>query len=90
MAQSKAFDDLPSSAVSTIQPYELKIPEEEVKRMKDLLKLSRLAGTIYENSLPNGSRTLGLRRDWLLKAKETWEGDFDWEVLADSLVHDCY
>lgn len=83
MVQSKAFAASPANAASSIQPYELHIPEEDVRRMKDLLKLSRVAGPVYENSPSHEAENLGLRRDWLLNAKDTWETDFDWQVCAD-------
>lgn len=65
------------------------MPEDDIQRMRDLLKLSCVAGPVYENSLPNEGRNLGLRRDWLLNAKKTWETDFDWRVCAETLLHSC-
>ncbi|KAF2165285.1 hypothetical protein M409DRAFT_55708 [Zasmidium cellare ATCC 36951] len=80
MAQGKPFGNLPSGATSNVKPYELHIPEADVQNMKNLLKLCRLAGPVYENSMPGGKRTLGVRRDWLADAKQTWETDFDWRA----------
>jgi hypothetical protein len=78
MAQAKQFGRLPSNAASNIEAYNLHIPDSDVKQMLDLLKLSPVAGPIYENSLPDGDRRLGLRRDWLTEAKRVWETDFNW------------
>ncbi len=72
---------LPATAdQTTVKPFTVHMPDEDVEHMKALLKLSRVASPCYENSLPDGTRDLGLRRDWLLQAKETWENNFDWYV----------
>ncbi|KAH8885315.1 epoxide hydrolase 1 [Thozetella sp. PMI_491] len=73
------FGVLPAEAdKAAVQPFQVHVPEEELEHMKALLKLSRVASPSYENSLPDGSRNLGLRREWILQAKETWENNFDW------------
>ena len=82
MAQSKSFGQLPRNAASDIEAFHLNIPDADVKFMKDLLKLSPVAEPIYENSLPDGDRRLGLRRDWLIEAKRVWETEFDWQVTC--------
>ncbi|KAK4503298.1 hypothetical protein PRZ48_006726 [Zasmidium cellare] len=80
MAQPQEFGSLPPKTTSNIKPFQLAIPETEVNDMKSLLKLSRLAGPVYENSLPGGKSHLGVRRDWLADAKRVWENDFDWRA----------
>ena len=82
MAQSKLFGELPSNAASNIEAYNLKIPASEIKHMQDLLKLTPVASPVYENSLLDGDRRLGLRRDWLAEAKRVWETDFEWQVTC--------
>ena len=82
MAPSDSFGDLPSKAASNIEPYTLNVPDSDLKHLKDLLKLSPVAEPLYENSLPDGDRHLGLRRDWLMEAKRVWETDFDWRVMC--------
>ena len=76
------FGVLPSNAASNIEAYNLYIPASDIKHMQDLLRLSPVAGPVYENSLPDGDRHLGLRRDWLTEAKRVWETDFDWYVTC--------
>lgn len=78
MTQSNVFGELPSNAASNIEAYNLHIPDSEIKHMLDLLKLTPVAGPAYENSLPDGDRHLGIRRDWLVEAKRVWETDFKW------------
>ncbi len=46
--------------------------------MNALVKLSRVADVSYENTLPDGSSRLGLRREWLAQAKWSLENEFDW------------
>ena len=82
MAQSNLFGELPSNAASNIEAYNLHIPDSEIKHMRDLLRLSPVASPVYENSLPDGDRHLGLRRDWLAEAKRVWETDFEWQVTC--------
>lgn len=78
MASSKPYGKLPSKASSSIKPFTLNFPDSDIKQMHDLLKLTPIAAPIYENSLPDNDRHLGVRRDWLLEAKRVWETDFDW------------
>lgn len=78
MASDRPYRTLPKNASPGIEPFTLEYPEADLKHMKDLLKLSRVADPVYENSLPDGDRHLGLRRDWLLEAKRVWETEFDW------------
>ncbi len=76
-----AFNHLPSGAKSdVVAPYTVNISDSEVERMQTLLRLSNVAGPCYENSLPDGSRDLGIQREWLVEAKERWESNFNWWV----------
>jgi microsomal epoxide hydrolase len=82
MATDKPFGTLPKDAdSSSVKPFTVEFPEDEVKRMIDLLKLTRVAEPVYENSLAGDDRHLGLRRDWLVEAKRIWETEFDWLVV---------
>jgi microsomal epoxide hydrolase len=81
MASDKPWGTLPKNATTdSIKPFTVAFPEDEVKRMIDLLKLTRVASPVYENSLAGDDRHLGLRRDWLVEAKRIWETEFDWFV----------
>lgn len=80
------FGQLPANAASDIEPYQLHVPDSDVKNMTDLLKLSPVAAPIWENALPDGGRSLGLRREWLLEAKRAWETGFNWHVSPDVVL----
>ncbi|KAJ9638492.1 hypothetical protein H2204_004262 [Knufia peltigerae] len=75
------FDILPSQASGSIKPWKVDIPQKELDNLRTLLELSEVAPPTYENSsLPARAREpgLGLRREWLVKAKEYWQCEFDW------------
>lgn len=85
MTQPTLFGKLPLNAASNIDAYSLHIPASEVKHMRDLLRLSPVADSVYENSLPDGDRRLGVRRDWLAEAKRVWETEFNWQATSVEL-----
>ncbi|KAJ8608708.1 hypothetical protein MRB53_039510 [Persea americana] len=70
------FAALPAGAASSIKPFKAEIPEEKLKLMKDLIKLSPIAPPNFENS-KNG-RYYGIDRAWIEQAKQAWLQDFDW------------
>jgi len=79
MSSESPYGVLPASAnQAAVKPYKLQVSDEDIQHLKALLKLTRVPTACYENSLPNGRRDLGLRRDWLLQAKNSWENEFDW------------
>lgn len=75
---TKRFGKLPEGASKSIQPFTIDFPQSDLDDLKTLLKLSRVAGPVHENSLPGEDRHLGVRREWLIKAKKHWETSFDW------------
>jgi microsomal epoxide hydrolase len=77
---SNPYGKLPSGASSAITPFTVHFPDADLKHMLDLLKLTPVADPVFENSLPDHNRQLGLRRDWLTEAKHIWETQFDWYV----------
>lgn len=79
-----SYDLLPSQAKSeALRPFTINIADTELERMRTLIKLSPVADPCYENSLPDGSRDLGIRREWLVEAKRVWE-EFDWYVRSEA------
>lgn len=77
--ESKSFGQLPDTAdTDAVVPYVINIASDKVQRMRKLVELSPVPTPCYENSLPDGSRKLGLRRDWFSAAKKRWETHFDW------------
>ncbi|KIW16677.1 hypothetical protein PV08_03865 [Exophiala spinifera] len=74
----RGFDILPSQASDFIMPWKVAVPQKDLENLRTLLELSEVAPPTYENSLPEGERHLGLRREWVATAKEYWESKFDW------------
>ncbi|KAH8891525.1 alpha/beta-hydrolase [Thozetella sp. PMI_491] len=75
------YNTLPAQAKpDALSPFKVNVSDADLDRMKTLIKLSNLADPSYENSLPDGSRDLGLRREWLKEAKRVWEQEFDWRT----------
>ena len=83
---SDPFGMLPDRASSSIKPFTIDFPKADIKNMVDLLELTPVAPASYESSLPNNDRHLGLRREWLVAAKQHWETKFDWFVSLRTLV----
>jgi hypothetical protein len=71
----------PCARQVVVRPFVVDISEEEPVRLKTLLTFSEIPGVCYENSLPGGSRSLGLPREWLIAAKRAWENEFNWYSL---------
>ncbi|KAK1062042.1 hypothetical protein LTR12_014501 [Friedmanniomyces endolithicus] len=87
------YGKLPASAKIHPKPFEAHIDEEKLQAMKTLLKLSPIGPAVFENtskdqgeSLVTGKeRKYGMRRDWLIDAKEHWLGKFDWRKHEDHI-----
>ncbi|KAK0910435.1 hypothetical protein LTR91_017110 [Friedmanniomyces endolithicus] len=87
------YSKLPASAKLHPKPFKAHIDEEKLQAMKTLLKLSPIGPAVFENtskdqgeSLVTGKeRRYGMRRDWLIDAKEHWLGSFDWRKHEDHI-----
>lgn len=79
------FDIPPGNAVAHLEPFTLHVPEEELERFKNLLKLSNIGPTTRWNQ-QDDSR-FGVSRDRLIKAKDTWLSTFDWRK-HESYIND--
>lgn len=76
---SSKFGILPGTAQKgAVSPFAISIPDAEIERLRALLAHSKIPSACYENALPDGSRTLGLRRAWLVEAQRVWETEFNW------------
>lgn len=76
------FSKLPSGATLDIKPFQAHVSDEKLQHFKDLLKLSPIGTSVFEN---NGSvgRHFGMQRDWLANAKDYWLNTFDWRKHED-------
>lgn len=77
MTTLNPFGTIPQGAPGKPEPFNLRVPDEDLSHFKALLQLSKIAPPTYEN-LKGGKHALGLTRDWLASAKTAWLHDFDW------------
>lgn len=86
------YSRLPQGVNSTsFQPFRAHIPDAKLTHMLDLLKLSPIGPAVWENSsheqgetlMSTPSRKHGMRRDWLIDAKDHWLNEFDWRKQED-------
>jgi microsomal epoxide hydrolase len=70
------FSKPPSAALVTPTPFQISIPDSALTEMKTLLKYSKLAKLTFENTTTGNYH--GVSREWLQRAKSTWEGNFNW------------
>ena len=77
------YGKIPSSATLEVKPFKAHVDDEKLEHMIDLLKLSPIGPTTFENT--NAKRKYGMRKDWLANAKKVWETDFDWRKHEDRI-----
>ncbi|KAK4940405.1 hypothetical protein LTR10_019511 [Elasticomyces elasticus] len=70
------YDSIPSAASLRPEKYKISFPEQQLSDFKNLLKLSPLAPHTYENL--QGDGRFGVTYDWMSKAKEYWENQYNW------------
>ncbi|UPL04300.1 hypothetical protein LCI18_015234 [Fusarium solani-melongenae] len=75
------YDTIPAAAQLQIERFQLRISEEKVDEFERLLHLSKLAPKTYESLQPDGK--FGITHDWISKAKEYWENNYDWRQRED-------
>jgi len=73
-----SFAKLPSNASLHAEPFKVNISDDKISKMKQLIELSPIADVTYESKLKD--RSLGLNRDWLVNAVDSWQNHFDWCV----------
>ncbi len=77
------FSRIPSSATLDVEPFKAHIGEEKLQHFKDLLKLSPVGISTFENT--NAGRRYGVQKEWLTHAKEVWLNEFDWRKHEDRI-----
>ncbi|KXX82521.1 putative epoxide hydrolase [Madurella mycetomatis] len=83
---SNKFGILPSTTQKgAVSPFTISIPDAEIDRLRALLTHSKIPSACYENAFPDGSRTLGLRRAWLVEAQRVWETEFNWRSREEQI-----
>ncbi|KAJ5334926.1 epoxide hydrolase [Penicillium brevicompactum] len=73
---SSPFGNPPNKISAKLEPYRLSVPEEELRRFTELLRLSEIGPETWWNT--QNDPQFGVSREWLIKAKETWLHHFDW------------
>ena len=76
---------IPAGGSLKPKPFYAHVAETRLRLFKDLIKLSPIAPPVYENSKDRIRRPYGMRREWLLNAKEVWENEFDWREHEDRI-----
>lgn len=75
---SNEYGRLPASSTLTIKPFQAHVDETKLQHMKDLLSLSPIGISTFENT--SAGRHYGMNRDWLSNAKTHWLQKFDWRA----------
>jgi microsomal epoxide hydrolase len=77
MAQD--FSSLPSGVAdgNSVRPYTVRIADEKIRHMHELIRLSPVAAPTYESLQTD--RTWGMTHEWLVQAKTYWSEKFNWE-----------
>lgn len=78
------YSKVPSAATLQPEPYMIHVDEEKVELLKDLVRLSPVGPTTFENAADKNGR-YGITRDWLLEAKKVWHESFDWRKYEDKM-----
>lgn len=70
------YAHIPAGATLDIKPFTAHVPEGKLQQFRQLLELSPIAPTVFENT--NAGSLYGLTRAWLQDAKRVWLEEFDW------------
>ncbi|KAL1982328.1 hypothetical protein VTN96DRAFT_1422 [Rasamsonia emersonii] len=72
------FGTVPSGARNAPTPFKASIPDERIKEMQILVRLSKIAPETYEGSQQD--RKYGITTEWLSSAKDQWK-KLDWRAV---------
>lgn len=73
---SSPFGSPPNNVTAKLEPYRLCVPEDELRRFTEPLRLSEIGPETWWNT--QNDPQFGVSREWLIKAKQTWLHHFDW------------
>ena len=77
------YAKLPAGVTLDVKPFKAHVDEQKLQHFKQLLALSPIAPTVFENT--NAGRKYGMKRDWLENAKNVWLNDFNWRQCEDRI-----
>lgn len=71
-------DTVPYTIPETARPFTLHISDEDCFQLRELLRLSRVGPTTWENQHQDGR--YGISHQWLVLTKDYWLNEFDWRA----------
>lgn len=73
------FDSVPSNASLKPSPFKAQASDDQLQALQQLVKLSPIGPETYENQTadPKSYTSFGIKRNWLVQAKEKWQSH-DW------------
>ena len=82
-----SFADIPSNASLKPKPFKAHISDQDLSDFKQLVKLSKVGPVTYENQVadPKDFNSYGIKREWLVEAKNRWETGYDWRKTEDRI-----
>lgn len=66
------------SPPSSAKPWTLNIPDQDLSEWRQLLQLSKIGPTTYENTQKENN--FGVTKEWLSNAKDYWLNTYDWRA----------
>lgn len=66
----------PVSPDGALSQFKIDVPDDEVQKLKTLLKLLPIPRPNWENG--HNDRTFGTPRDWLVESVDYWQNKYDW------------
>jgi microsomal epoxide hydrolase len=66
------------SPPSSAKPFTLHIPDQDISEWRQLLELSKLGPTTYENQ--QSEKNYGVTQKWISKARNYWLNKYDWRA----------
>ena len=74
---AQAYANIPTST-EDIEPFNVFVAEGDIDECKQLVKLSKIAPSTYENTRED--RRYGVTQEWLTAARDYWLTNFDWRA----------
>lgn len=66
------------SPPSSAQPWSLNIPDQDISEWRQLLQVSKIGPTTYENT--QKEHNFGISKEWLQNTKDYWLNHYDWHA----------
>lgn len=70
-----SFTSIPPNALSLPRPFQVAIPDNQIREFRQLVHFSQIGPQTYESL--QEERTYGITRQWLVNAKQAWT-ELDW------------